>query len=127
MSDNLQEALQAAHHELTTIHGLWATDTLGAYGNALRSGCDPNSAWDCFREEMWRIDVQSVLDTIDRALAKHQVDWRQVVFDMLADDRLFGHEGVYRYEYWQKRIVTLMDATLIDVARPNVSAEQGGR
>jgi hypothetical protein len=69
MSKRLREALKKAHHELTTLHGLSATDGFKAYNDALRAGCDQNGAWDVFVEETWSIDVLDTLKTIEAALA----------------------------------------------------------
>lgn len=65
----LEEALRQAEHSLTTLHGLTASDGLGAYGAALSEGCDANGAWDCYRDETWKIDEAGVLAVIRAAFA----------------------------------------------------------
>lgn len=49
--EELEQALRAAQHDLTTTEGLTCADGLRAYGDALADGCDPNGAWDTFREQ----------------------------------------------------------------------------
>jgi hypothetical protein len=66
----MRDALRAAHHSLTCLHGLTASDGLREYGDALSNGCDPDGAWDCFTAETWKIDELVVLTQIDAALAK---------------------------------------------------------
>jgi cytochrome c5 len=67
-ADRLAEGLKAAHHELTTLHGLQATDGLNAYYGAWENGADANGAWDAFTDSLITIDVKPVLDQIDAAL-----------------------------------------------------------
>ncbi len=64
----LREALEAARHALTTLHGLTASDGVGEYAEALAEGCDHAGAWDCFVDETWRIDEAATLALIDKAL-----------------------------------------------------------
>ena len=63
------KALTAAHHELTTLHGLFACDGFGSYGKAQRDGCDNDGAWDVFVSECWHIDAANTLKVIDDTLA----------------------------------------------------------
>ena len=64
-----RKALETAHHAITTLHGLTASDGLGAYGEALSDGCDASGAWDCYRDETWTIDESKTLALIEAALA----------------------------------------------------------
>lgn len=63
------DATKSAHHELTTIHGLYACDGFGAYGDAQQAGADPNGAWDAFVESCFRLDCKSTLTKLEMALA----------------------------------------------------------
>lgn len=68
-NSEIREALEDARHILTTLHGLMATDNIGAYGKALSNGCDPNGAWDCFRDTCFKIDETETIAKLDSALA----------------------------------------------------------
>lgn len=63
----MAEALKAAHHELTCLHGLAASDGLRFYSDALSDGCDADGAWDCFVAETFTIDALAVLKQIETA------------------------------------------------------------
>ena len=62
-------ALQDARHRLVTLEGLWATDNMGRYSEALYDGADNDKAHDLFVDQMFRIDEQEGLAIIDAALA----------------------------------------------------------
>lgn len=66
----LRDALRAAHHELTTHHGLVVTDKPGEYRDALAEGLDHNAAIDCQREVSWTLDTSTVCQAIDAVLAE---------------------------------------------------------
>ena len=66
----LEIVLGDAEHFITTLHGLTATDGLGAFGEALAEGCDTNGAWDCFVAGTWKIDETKVLGAIRDALTE---------------------------------------------------------
>lgn len=68
----LRKVLDCAHHELTTLHGLHATDDVYAYGEAQSNGCDSNGAWDCFRDTLFQIDCKKILDAIAAAWAAEE-------------------------------------------------------
>jgi hypothetical protein len=62
-------ALEEARHALETLHGLTASDGVGAYGDALREGCDPSGAWDCFCDQTFTINTSKCVTTIEKALS----------------------------------------------------------
>lgn len=69
MNSHIRAALEHARHELTTLHGLVATDTPHAYQEALSSGSDPDGAWNTYTEQTWKIDTSGVMQEIDALLA----------------------------------------------------------
>lgn len=65
-----KKLLEDLRHELTTLHGLHATDGFSSYGDALTSGCDAPGAWDCFVSDCFKLDFSSLLKRIDEELAR---------------------------------------------------------
>ncbi len=68
MDEQIRKALEAAHHELTTLHGLYAFDTTRPYTDAVHAGSDADGAWEAFQEETWQIDTTAVLRQIEAIL-----------------------------------------------------------
>ena len=66
--ERIDGALREARHELTTLHGLEATDRWNVYYDALRDGADHNGAYDALRDVTWVIDAAKVIEQIDEAL-----------------------------------------------------------
>lgn len=71
VKETVKEALEAARHELVTLHGLMATDTPSEYSDAQSAGCDSNAAWDSFIENCWTLDTSAVIEKIDAALKEN--------------------------------------------------------
>jgi hypothetical protein len=65
----LREALEAASHELSVLHGLTATDDPDAYADAIEAGLDSNGAAKCEREASFKIDTSKTQGIIRAALA----------------------------------------------------------
>jgi len=61
-------ALDGARHDLVTSAGLWATDNMDAYSDALDDGVDNDKAHDVFVDAMFHLEHPS-LPRIDDALA----------------------------------------------------------
>lgn len=77
VAEGVREALKAAAHELTTLHGLFATDKPNAFrdgfSEARSEGLDADDAIDAaledVRESRWEIDTRKTLEKIRKALA----------------------------------------------------------
>lgn len=68
MTPDVLNALEAARHELVTLHGLWATDHPRAYAEAQEDGADANGAYDALMETFHQLDTRAVIAQLDAVL-----------------------------------------------------------
>lgn len=61
-SASLEETLRKVLHDMETTQGLWATDNLHAYSDAMSEGADSNGAWDAFVEGVFQISFPSLTE-----------------------------------------------------------------
>lgn len=76
-AERYREALEAARHSLTTLHGLWATDedpSVSRYEEAVECGLDNHAILDGIVERSWHLDESVVLEQIDAALTEQERD-----------------------------------------------------
>ena len=66
----MKSLLEEILHEFNTLHGLWATDGFGAYGDAQRDGYGTNAAWDAFKDGCFRLDVSGLIKEIESTLSE---------------------------------------------------------
>jgi hypothetical protein len=64
-----RKALEAARHELVTLHNLTVTDQPDAYAEARREGLEPEAVRGCEVETRWVTDTSAAVALIDEALA----------------------------------------------------------
>lgn len=69
--DKGREALEAAQHSLTTLHGLYATDEHPSVSRneGAEDGIDNHAIIDGIVERTWQIDESAVLGKIELAIA----------------------------------------------------------